>query len=282
MTTVTAAAICAFLEEEGRLRRVVAADPATPAHTPLSGVAPDSAAGPGDVAWSRRASAWIAFRGGLLLAPAPDADLPDPYPARKDRVLAVCDNPRLAMAQVVARFFGHLAGDRDPELADPRAASDIAGAGAWVRNARVGKGVVFGPQCCVGCCGMGYERHPDGRWVLFPQIGHVVIEDDVHIGAHATIQRGALGDTVVRRGARIGPHVNIGHNVEVGEDALIAGHAQIGGGARLGRGVVVWQSAAVANGVIVGDGAVIGMNATVGKDVPAGQVWAGNPARRIH
>jgi len=107
------------------------------------------------------------------------------------------------------------------------------------------------------------------------------IEDDVHIGAHATIQRGALGETVIRRGARIGPHANIGHNVEIGEDVLVAGHAQIGGGARIGNGAIVWQGATVANGVWVGAGAVVGMSAAVRHNVPAGQVWAGNPAQKI-
>ena len=133
--------------------------------------------------------------------------------------------------------------------------------GAWVMNARLGAGVRLGPRCVIGCEGMGYERAPDGGWVRFPQLGGVLVEDDVHIGAQAVVQRGALGDTVLRRGSRVGPLANVSHNADVGEDVLIAGHAQIGGGARLERGVVVWQAAAIANGVHVGEGAVIGMGA---------------------
>ena len=276
----TAADICAFLEEAGRLRRLVAPTPALPAETPVGGVAPDVGAGPGDLAWSRVPSAWIAFRGALLLAPATDADL-DAYPARPGRVLVVCDEPRLAMAQVIERFFAHLAVDREPELADPDAAAEIARLGAWVMNARLGRGVLLGPHCTIGCSGMGYERAPDGRWVRFPQLGGVVVEDDVHIAAHATVQRGALGDTLLRRGVRIGPHANISHNVEIDEDVLVAGHAQVGGGARIGRGAIIWQGAVIANGVMLGAGAVVGMGSAVLQDVPARQVWAGNPARKI-
>jgi acetyltransferase-like isoleucine patch superfamily enzyme len=281
MSPTTVADICAFLEEAGRVLRLVAATPEVAVETAAAGVAPDLAAGPGDVAWTRSPSSWIAFRGALLLAPEPDIPLDDAYPARAGRVLAVCDNPRLAMAQVVDRFFAHLAADREPVLDDPSTVADIARLGAWVMNARLGRGILLGPHCTIGCCGMGYERAPDGRWVRFPQLGGVIVEDDVHIAAHATIQRGALGDTVIRRGARIGPHANIGHNAEIGEDVLIAGHAQVGGGAHVGRGAVIWQGAVVANGVMVGAGAVIGMSAAVRHNVPAGQVWAGNPARKI-
>jgi UDP-3-O-[3-hydroxymyristoyl] glucosamine N-acyltransferase len=108
------------------------------------------------------------------------------------------------MAEVIERFFAHLAHDREPELADPGAAEEIARPGAWEMNARLGHGVVLGPRCTIGCSGMGYERAPDGHWVRFPQLGDVIVEDDVHIAAHATVQRGALGDTLVWRGARIG------------------------------------------------------------------------------
>jgi UDP-3-O-[3-hydroxymyristoyl] glucosamine N-acyltransferase LpxD len=199
-----------------------------------------------------------------------------------DRVIVVCRRPRLAMALVVTRFFAHLAGDRAPVYADPATALLVDDGHAWVRNAVTGGNVRIEPLATIGCAGMGYERDDQGRLVPFPQLGGVVLEDDVHVAAQAMIQRGAIGDTVVRRGAKIGPHVNVGHNAEIGEDCLIAGHAQLGGGVRLGSRVVVWQSAAIANGVVIGEGAVIGMGAMVRADVGPGETWVGNPARRLH
>jgi UDP-3-O-[3-hydroxymyristoyl] glucosamine N-acyltransferase len=185
------------------------------------------------------------------------------------------------MAFVIGRFFARLAADRAPVYAEPALALAVSANQAWVMNARIGRNVTIGPHATIGCSGMGYERDSAGRLVKFAQLGGVLIEDDVDVAAHATIQRGALGDTVLRRGARIGPHVNVGHNVEVGEDVLIAGHAQMGGGARIGKGVTIWQGAVVANGVTIGEGAVIGMSAVVRKDVDPGEVWAGNPARKL-
>ena len=185
------------------------------------------------------------------------------------------------MASVIERFFGHLTADNEPVYAAPELAEAVAAVGAWVKNARVGRNVTIGAQAVIGCSGMGYERDPDGRLVKFPQLGGVVIEDDVDVAAHATVQRGALADTILRRGAKIGPHVNVGHGVDVGEDVLIAGHTQVGGGSRIGRGATIWQSAVIGNSVTVGEGAVIGMSAAVRKDVGPGEVWAGNPARKL-
>jgi UDP-3-O-[3-hydroxymyristoyl] glucosamine N-acyltransferase len=181
----------------------------------------------------------------------------------------------------IARVFGHLTADRDPEYADPALAAAVGVAGAWVKNASIGRNVTIGPHAVIGCSGMGYERDADGRLVKFPQLGCVIIEDDVDVAAHATVQRGALGDTILRRGAKIGPHANIGHGVNVDEDVLIAGHAQVGGGARIGRGAIIWQSAVIANGVNIGEGAVVGMSAALRKDAGPGEVWAGNPARKL-
>ena len=268
----------------------------------LNAVATDTGAGAGELAWSRRAGAAARFGGSLLICGtegvagagvppgrmsppgSPQSGTPraeaDAFPGSSGTVI-VCDRPRLAMALVVGRFFAHLAADRPPVYADPATARLVEEVRAWVRNAVVGHGLGIEPLATIGCSGMGYERADDGRLVPFPQLGRVVIEDDVHVAAQAMIQRGAIGDTVVRRGAKIGPHVNVGHNVEVGEDVLIAGHAQIGGGARIGSGTVVWQSAAIANGVTVGAGAVIGMGAMIRADVGAGEVWAGNPGRKL-
>jgi UDP-3-O-[3-hydroxymyristoyl] glucosamine N-acyltransferase len=238
----------------------------------------DAAAGPGDVAWTKSEARAAGFGGALLICGggAPDGAPPPPAAA-----LAVCRRPRLAMARVIRRFFFHLTADRPATFAEPGLAAAVAANGSWVMNATIAGGVTIAPHVTVGCAGMGYERDDDGTLVGFPQVGGVIVEEDVDIAAQATVQRAAIGDTVVRRGAKVGPHVNVGHNVDVGEDALITGQCQIGGGARIGAGAVLWQSAAVANGVDVGEGATIGMGAMIRADVPAGEVWVGNPARKL-
>jgi acetyltransferase-like isoleucine patch superfamily enzyme len=275
---VAVVAILEALAGEGRLLDTVVAPGDDPAALEVRRLQTDAGAGPGDLAWSRRPGCAAAF-GGTLLLRGPDGTGTDA--PRPGHVVAVCTNPRLAMARVVERFFTELTVDRAPEYADPGLASVAAARGAWVMNARLGHNVTLGPHCTIGCSGMGYERDDDGRLVKFPQTGIVVIENDVDVAAHATVQRAAIGATLLRRGAKIGPHANVGHNVDIGEDVLVAGHAQIGGGARIGAGAVVWQSAVVANGVNVGEGAVIGMSAALRHDVGPGEVWAGNPARKL-
>jgi len=270
--------IARYLEELGQLVGFSAGAGYEASGAVITNVATDAAARAGDLAWSRRAAAADGYRGALLIAPGP---APAAEQLAAGSAVAACSNPRLAMAAVIGRFFAELTADREPSYAEPGLAAAVAGNDAWVKNATVGCGVRIGPHAAVGVSGMGFERDERGRLVRFPQIGGVLVEDDVEIAAHASVQRGALGDTVLRRGAKIGPHVNIGHNVDVGEDVLIAGHAQVGGGARIGKGATIWQSAAVANGVVVGEGAVVGMSAAVRKDIGPGEIWAGNPARKL-
>lgn len=277
--SATAAEVAGFLEETGQLEALVTVAGGDAASITLDGVAGDAEAGPRDLAWSRSPHpASPGVGAGLLLCPEP---APDPVTLVAGHAVAVCTSPRLAMAEVLERFFAELAGDREPVYAEPALAAIVAANHSWVKNATVGRGVRIAQHVVIGCSGMGYERDADGRLVPFPQLGGVVLEADVDVAAHASIQRGTLGDTLLRRGAKIGPHVNVGHNVEVGEDALVAGHVQLGGGCRLGAAVVVWQSASIANGVAVGESAVIGMGACVRKDVGPAEVWAGNPARRL-
>jgi acetyltransferase-like isoleucine patch superfamily enzyme len=296
MPPATIAEIVAHLRELGL---ATAVSGATAGSAPITAVATDAEAAAGDLAWSKRPGAAAGFRGSLLICSAIAAEgLNEPAshsptsagsasPAEgpgkpaAGAVIVVSERPRLAMALVVGRFFAHLTADQPAVYADPATARQVDDGRAWVRNAAVGRNVRIEPLATVGCAGMGYERDAQGRLVPFPQLGGVVLADDVHIAAQAMVQRGAIGDTVVRRGAKVGPHVNVGHNAEIGEDCLIAGHAQIGGGARIGRNTVVWQSAAVANGVRVGEGAVIGMGAMIRHDVGDGEVWAGNPGKRL-
>jgi acetyltransferase-like isoleucine patch superfamily enzyme len=252
----------------------------------IEGVQVDTTAGAVEMAWSKRPGAGAGFRGGLLIGSeesiaGAEVSLRADFCGDQLRAFVVCRRPRLAMALAVRRFFPELMTDRPACFHSTEQREQAEAVGAWVMNAAVASGVTFGAHCSIGCSGMGYERRDDGTLVGFPQIGNVVIEGDVDIAAHATVQRGAIGSTRISRGAKIGPHVNVGHNVEIGADVLIAGHAQIGGGAKIGAGAVLWQSCAVANGVTVGEGAVVGMGAQILRDVPAGETWAGNPARPL-
>ena len=278
MPPVTAGDIVAHLRKLG-LATTLIGDPAL-VHTPISGVAADSRAAPGDLAWSRHPGAAARFGGSVLMCSAEAAEgLGEP--PTPGSVVVVSERPRLAMALVIGELFAYLGDDRPAVYADPATARRVDEARAWVRNAVVGRNVRIEALATVGTSGMGYERDGEGRLVPFPQVGGVVLEDDVHIAAQAMVQRGAIGDTIVRRGAKIGPHVNVAHNCDVGEDCLLTGHSQLGGGVRLGKGVVLWQSAAIANRVVVGDGAVIGMGAMIRSDVGAGEVWVGNPGRKL-
>jgi UDP-3-O-[3-hydroxymyristoyl] glucosamine N-acyltransferase len=177
-------------------------------------------------------------------------------------------------------------------------ASDVAlGPGAVVLSgARIGEGsqigagavifgsvvlqrrVVVGPLAVVGRPGFGWVTGPDGNLERMPQLGGVVVEDDVEIGPLCTVDSGTLGPTLIKRGAKLDAHVHVGHNAEIGEHTLIAAQSGFAGSARIGRSVLVAGQVGVADHVCVGDGARLSAKSGVIGDVPAGAVVAGFPA----
>src|SRR5438552_3382104 len=112
-----------------------------------------------------------------------------------------------------------------------------------------------------------------------PQVGGVVIEDDVEIGANCAIDRATFGDTIVRRGTKIDNLVQIGHNVEVGEHSILVAQVGVSGSSRLGRGVVLAGQVGVADHVTIGDGAMVAAQGGVPSDLDAGGRYLGTPAR---
>ena len=159
------------------------------------------------------------------------------------------------------------------------------GEGSWLYpNAAVLAGCRIGARCVlhagavVGSDGFGYvwdgERHRK-----IPQVGIVRIEDDVEIGANATIDRATLGETLIGRGTKIDNLVQVGHNVVVGEDSILCGQAGISGSARLGRRVTLAGQAGVGDHAKLGDGATATGQAGIpsGANVPAGAVLSGFP-----
>jgi UDP-3-O-[3-hydroxymyristoyl] glucosamine N-acyltransferase len=144
-------------------------------------------------------------------------------------------------------------------------------------------GVVLGDRVTIhsgtviGADGFGYAR--DGhRHVKIPQVGRVVIEDDVEVGANTTVDRATLGETRIGRGTKIDNLVQIAHNVRVGEDTLIVAQVGISGSSRIGSRVTLAGQVGIVDHVEIGDGVIVGAQSGVSKDVPPGSIVLGSPA----
>jgi UDP-3-O-[3-hydroxymyristoyl] glucosamine N-acyltransferase len=209
-------------------------------------------------------------------------------------------SPALALARLLARLAPPAPPD-DRALAHVDVAADVhptasigpgaviyagavVGAGTRVEanavvygGARIGARVTIGACAVVGRPGFGWAIAPSGAERV-PQLGGVVIEDDVEIGPLATIDAGTLGPTVIERGAKLDAHVHVGHNARVGAGTIIAAQAGFAGSSRVGAGVLVGGQAGVADHVTVGDGARLAAKAGVIGDVAPGAVVAGYPA----
>jgi UDP-3-O-[3-hydroxymyristoyl] glucosamine N-acyltransferase len=142
----------------------------------------------------------------------------------------------------------------------------------------VGAGVTIGPGAVIGYPGFGWAMGPRGAVRPIPQLGGVVIEDDVAIGPLTTIDAGTLSATRIRKGAKLDAHVHVGHNVDIGERTLVAAQCGFAGSVRVGADVLIGGQTGIADHVVVGDGARIAAKSGVIGDVPARAVVAGYPA----
>jgi UDP-3-O-[3-hydroxymyristoyl] glucosamine N-acyltransferase len=113
---------------------------------------------------------------------------------------------------------------------------------------------------------------------MIPQVGTTVIEDDVDIGANTTINRGALGETRIKKGTKIDSEVIISHNVEVGENSLIVSQVGIAGTVKIGKHVTLAGAAGIVGHVVIGDNATVGGQSGVTTDIPSGKTYLGSPA----
>ncbi len=145
---------------------------------------------------------------------------------------------------------------------------------------RLGDRVILHAGVVLGADGFGYALE-GGRHVKIPQVGGVLIEDDVEIGANTCVDRGALGITRVARGTKIDNLVQIGHNCDVGEDSVLCGQVGLGGSVVIGSGVMIAGQAGLKGHIRVGDGATIAGGSGVTSSVPAGGVVAGYPHMEV-
>lgn len=149
----------------------------------------------------------------------------------------------------------------------------------------IGNHVVILAGAVLGSDGFGYVRdEATGRYEQFPQIGRLIIEDDVEIGANSTIDRGALEETRIRRGTKIDNLVHVGHNVQIGEDVVIAAQTGISGSAVIENNVIIGGQVGIADHVRIEEGAILGAQSGIpSKKVIRGKgvVFWGTPARPI-
>jgi UDP-3-O-[3-hydroxymyristoyl] glucosamine N-acyltransferase len=151
-------------------------------------------------------------------------------------------------------------------------------AGASVLCSFIGNGVIIHAGARIGQDGFGYA--PGQRGMLkIVQIGRVIIQDNVEIGANTTIDRGTMDDTVIGEGAKIDNQVQIGHNVRIGRHSAIVSQVGIAGSTRIGDGVQIGGQAGLAGHLTIGDGAQLAARSGVLTDIPAGGRYGGSPAR---
>ncbi len=143
---------------------------------------------------------------------------------------------------------------------------------------RIGNNVILQDGVKIGTDGFGYAKKADGSYYKIVQSGIVVIEDDVEVGANSTIDRATIGETRIRRGAKIDNLVQVGHASDVGENTLLCAQVGLAGSSKIGRDVVLAGQVGVAGHLTIGDGAIATAQTGIPNDVDAKAVVSGYPA----
>ena len=154
------------------------------------------------------------------------------------------------------------------------------GASTTILAALIGDRVIIHPGAHIGQDGFGFALGARGH-LKVPQIGRVIIQNDVEIGAGATIDRGANRDTVIGEGAKIDNLVQIGHNVVIGRHAVLVAQSGVSGSSAIGDFAALGGQAGIAGHLTIGAGAQVAAAAGVMTDIPAGERWAGAPAKPV-
>ncbi len=151
-------------------------------------------------------------------------------------------------------------------------------------GARIYSESIIGNKCVIhsgaiiGADGFGFAPNADGSYTKIPQIGNVIIEDDVDVGASTTIDRATMGSTIIRKGVKLDNHIQIAHNVEIGENTVIAAQTGVAGSTKIGKNCIIGGQVGFAGHLIIGNNVRIQAQSGVGRNVKDNEVLQGSPA----
>jgi UDP-3-O-[3-hydroxymyristoyl] glucosamine N-acyltransferase len=142
----------------------------------------------------------------------------------------------------------------------------------------IGNNCIFHSGVIIGSDGFGFAPNTDGSYVKIPQIGNVIIEDNVEIGASTTIDRATMGSTIIREGVKLDNQIQIAHNVEIGENTVIAAQTGVAGSTKIGKNCVIGGQVGFAGHIVVGNNVRIQAQSGVGRNVKDNEILQGSPA----
>lgn len=148
-------------------------------------------------------------------------------------------------------------------------------------NVQIGKGSIVHANSVLGAAGSGFVKNLNGNWEQFPQLGGLVLGENVEVGVNTYINKGAFGNTIIEDNVKIGLSCCIGHNVYIKRNTMVLANSVIAGGVQIGENSWISIGALIKNKVVVGNNATVGMGAVVVKNVEDNITVIGNPARNI-
>jgi UDP-3-O-[3-hydroxymyristoyl] glucosamine N-acyltransferase len=144
-------------------------------------------------------------------------------------------------------------------------------------DCRIGNRVILHNGVVIGADGFGFQKAKDGSYIKIPQKGIVVIEDEVEIGANTTVDRAALGETIIKKGTKIDNLVQVAHSVEIGEDSILAAQTGIAGSSKVGKNFIAGGQVGIPDHITIGDNVIIAAKSGITKDLPSGSFVSGSP-----
>ena len=142
----------------------------------------------------------------------------------------------------------------------------------------IGNNVTIHSGTIIGSDGFGFAPQEDGTYIKVPQIGNVIIEDNVEVGSCSTVDRATLGSTIIRKGAKLDNQIQVAHNVEIGENTVIAAQTGIAGSTKIGKNCMIGGQVGIAGHLVIGDNIKIQAQSGIGKSLKDGEVVQGSPA----